>query len=335
MGTIYVGMDIHKNFIQAVAMDEQGKVLREQRFGSDGMEGFIKGLDAKDIKAAIESTCTWYHVYDTLESLGVDTTLVNTRRTKVIAEAKIKTDKLDALSIAHCLRTGFIARAWVPSKEVREFRNIVRHRICLRRDITRAKNRVHSILLRNGIKHEFSDVFGKVGMEFLKSLELKGSEKYRMESYIRIVESLLGERNQVTKKIEMLCKEDDQAMIATKLKGISYYSAMAITSEIGDFKRFPNPKKLCSYAGLVPRTIQSGGKVYHGKIIKECNHNLKWILIQCVHVHVRHCPNSPITRLYYRVMVKKGKNKAIVAAARKMLKTIWHIIVEGKEFKLD
>jgi len=114
MRTTYVGMDIHKNFIQAAAMDEKGKILREQKFNSTiaGINGFVESLSSSDIKAAIESTCTWYHVYETLHALGIDTTLVNVRRTKVIAESKIKTDKLDAKSIAHCLRTGFIATAY-------------------------------------------------------------------------------------------------------------------------------------------------------------------------------------------------------------------------------
>jgi transposase len=107
MRTTYVGMDIHKNFIQAAAMDEQGNILREQKLKTtrDNIKQFINSLDTKQIHAAIEATCTWYHIYETLNSLNVKTTLVNVRRTKVIAESKIKTDPLDAKNIAHCLRT--------------------------------------------------------------------------------------------------------------------------------------------------------------------------------------------------------------------------------------
>ena len=85
MRTIYIGMDIHKNFIQAAAMDEHGNILKERKFKNDikGIQIFVNGLDGEKIKAAIESTCTWYHVYETLSSLGIDTTLVNVRRTKV------------------------------------------------------------------------------------------------------------------------------------------------------------------------------------------------------------------------------------------------------------
>lgn len=337
MRTIYIGMDIHKNFIQAAAMEEDGSIIEQCRFepSQEQISRFIQSIATLEnrIKAAIESTSTWYHVYDVLESLGIDTILVNTRRTKVIAESKIKTDKLDALSIAHCLRTGFIAKSWIPPRKAREIRNIVRHRLSLRKEITRHKNKIHSILLRNGIKHEFTDLFGKKGMEFLKNLEVKGTDKYRLQSCLRIVESLIKEREKADNKIALLCKMNEDAMLLTSIKGIRYYSAMVITSEIGDIKRFPSPKKLCSYAGLVPRTIQSGSHVYHGRILRECNQNLKWILNQCVHSHIRFCKESPITRLYYRVMRKKGKNKATVAASRKMLAIIWHMLIKGEEFK--
>jgi len=127
----------------------------------------------------------------------------------------------------------------------------------------------------------------------------------------------------------------ENAILLTSIKGIRYYSAMVIVSEIRNIKRFSNPKKLCSYAGLVPRTVQSGSHIYHGRIIKECNQNLKWILNQCVHLHIRFCKESQITKLYCKVMRKKGSNKATIAASRKILTIIWHMLTKGEEFKCN
>jgi transposase len=337
MRTIYVGMDIHKNFIQAAAMDEQGNILKEQKFKTTDIEikRFIESLNVQKIHAAIESTCTWYHVYEILASLDVETTLVNVRRTKVIAESKIKTDTLDAKNIAHCLRTGFIATAYIPPKHIMEQRNILRHRMSLRKELTRYKNKIHAILLRNGIQHHYSDLFGTAGMNFLKRLTLPDSEQYSLTSYLNIVKTLLHEKNQTSKTIEKLCKNNQQAMLLTSIPGISFYSAMIILMEIGDIHRFPHPKKLCNYAGLAPRTIQSGNHVYHGRILKECNQNIKWILDQCTHTHIRHCPNSLITKLYHRVEKKKGTNKATVAASRKLLTCIWHMLMKNETFKYN
>ena len=337
MRITYVGMDIHKNFIQAAAMDEQGNIIKEQKFKStkDDIKQFVNNLNAQQIHAAIEATCTWYHVYQTLNALNVNTTLVNVRRTKVIAESKIKTDSLDAKNIAHCLRTGFIATAYIPPKHIMEQRNIIRHRMSLRKELARYKNKIHAILLRNGIHHKYSDLFGIEGKQFLRKIHLPDSERYNLNSLLKIVETLTHEKTQIAQKIETLCKNNQQAMLLLSIVGISYYSAMAIFCEIGEITRFSTPKKLCSYAGLVPRTIQSGSHMYHGRIFKECNQHLKWILNQCVHSHIRFCPNSHITKFYCRVEKKKGANKATVAASRKLLTCIWYMFMKNETFKYN
>ena len=212
--------------------------------------------------------------------------------------------------------------------------DILRHRMSLRKEITRYKNKIHAIRLRNGIQHnDYSDLFGAGGMKFLRNIALPDSERYSLTSYLNIIETLIHEKTQTAEKIETLCKHNPQAMLLTSIPGLSYYSAMIILTEMGEIHRFPHPKKLCSYAGLVPRTIQSESHVYHGRILKECNQNLKWILDQCAHIHIRHCPNSSITRLYHRVENKKGRNKAIVAASRKLLTCIWYMLMKNETFK--
>jgi transposase len=246
MRTLYVGMDIHKNFIQAAAMDQAGNIIKEQQFKSDGKEitRFVKSLKTKNVHATTEATCTWHHVYETLDALGVKTTLVNMRRTKTIAESKIKTDKLDAKTIAHCLRTGFLATAYIPPKTIMEQRTILRHRMSLRKEITRYKNKIHTILLRNGIQHhDYSDLFGAGGMTFLRSLTLSDSEQYSLTSYLNIVETLIYEKTQTAENIETFCKHNKHAMLLTSIPGVSYYSAMIILTELGDIHRFPPSKE--------------------------------------------------------------------------------------------
>ncbi len=272
-------MDTHKYFIQGVAIDEKGRKVRELKFKNrrEEIERFVRSFGS-EIKVAIEGTFGWQHVYETLESIKVEITLVNVRRTKVIAESKIKTDKLDALAIAQCLRTGFIAESYVPKPEIRRIREIVRHRISLKMEVKRIKNKIHAILLKNGIKQGFTDLFGKRGIEFLLKVKLVEQDRYRLNSYLRILNSLNKEVDEVTERINKISKADKDAMLLTTIPGISYYSALLILAEIADVKRFSSADKLCSYAGLVPRVIQSGNHEYHGRLIKECDQNLKWIL---------------------------------------------------------
>jgi transposase len=104
------------------------------------------------------------------------------------------------------------------------------------------------------------------------------------------------------------------------IPGIGHYSALLIVSEIGDINRFPDSYHLCSYVGLVPSTHSSGGITYHGSITKTGSKYLRWILLECVHVHIRTNKHSNVARFYERLVKRKGSSIAAVAAAAKLLK---------------
>ena len=103
-----------------------------------------------------------------------------------------------------------------------------------------------------------------------------------------------------------------------------------IVSEIGDITRFPNAKKLCSYAGLVPSVYSSGGKTRHGNITKLGSKWLRWILIEQSQHFSKSC--SRLERMYTRIAYKHGKNTARVAVAREMLKIIYSMLTNNRPF---
>jgi len=146
-----------------------------------------------------------------------------------------------------------------------ELREIIRERIRLKKLSTSTKNRIHSILAKNGIKYD-GNLFSSEGREFLKSLDNEWIDRY-----LRILSSIENEIKEIDKEIRQKCMENEETMLLTTIPGIGYFSALLIYAEIGDIKRFPNSKKLCSYAGLVPSIRQSGNKVITGKITKETN----------------------------------------------------------------
>jgi transposase len=138
-----------------------------------------------------------------------------------------------------------------------------------------------------------------------------------------------SEIKDVSKKIMTLAKEDEMTSLLMTIPGIGYYSALLIVSEIGDINRFPDSYHLCSYAGLVPSTHSSGGITYHGGITKRGSKYLRWITLECPHVHIRTNKNSrlpkakSITQFYTRLAKIKGNSKAAVAAASKLLKIVY------------
>jgi transposase len=100
----------------------------------------------------MESSCVWYNIYEYLsEERQLEVSLSNPFKTRAIASAKIKTDKLDAVKLAGLLRGGYIAQYYVPDRRIMDLRQLVRHRIVLVRMRTKLKNKIHGITLMQGV----------------------------------------------------------------------------------------------------------------------------------------------------------------------------------------
>jgi transposase len=245
-------------------------------------------------------------------------------KTKLIAESKKKTDKVDAKVLADLARTNFLPTAYIPPDEIMELREIIRERIRLKKLSTSTKNRIHSILAKNGIKYE-GKLFNSEGREFLYSLNNKW-----INLYLRILSSIEIEIKEIDKEIREKCMENEETKLLTTIPGIGFFSALLIYAEIGDINRFPNSKKLCSYAGLVPSIRQSGNKITTGKITKEGNKLLRWILVQCAFVAIRN--DQRFRNFYERIKQRKGSQKAIVATARKLLTVVYAVLRDRNHY---
>jgi len=314
----FVGLDVHKKYTKAVVMNKGGKVLIQREFNNEPVEfeKFIKEID-KNATITLESCSCWQHIYDYLDDAGFNMKLAHPLKVKAIASARIKTDAIDAKILADLTRANLIPESYVPQNYVRKERNIVRHRASLTNIKTQIKNKVHAILIRHGINYEFSDAFGNAGIEYLYSLDLPEAERLAMDHYLNIIDFIDKKIEESNEIVEILCKENPQANLLTSMPGVGYYSALLIMSEIADIRRFKSPKQLCSYAGLVPSTYQSGQTLRHGRITKQGSRWLRWILTQCAIVAVR--KDSVLKTFYMRVAKRKGKKAATVAVARKML----------------
>jgi transposase len=110
-----------------------------------------------------------------------DVHLAHPLRTRAIAAARVKTDAIDAKTLAHLLRAGFLPEAYIAPRELRDLRELLRHRATLTRMRSAVKNRVHAILAKHGITNEHADLFGKGGREFLKTLELRDAPRRRLD----------------------------------------------------------------------------------------------------------------------------------------------------------
>jgi transposase len=189
-----LGIDVGKKKCRAALKDERGEIVSEFFFSNntEGISTLIKTASSYGkCTAVLESTANmWIRIHDTLEENGIDTILANPYKTKIIAEAKIKSDKLDAKILADLLRTGLIYESYVPTKEFREKRSLIRHRISLVRNRTMLENKVHSLLDKYDYKTDLTNVFGKSGMKWLKTLDVSRIDKVILNTTLAAIENI-------------------------------------------------------------------------------------------------------------------------------------------------
>jgi len=327
---LYTGIDYHRSFSYLTTMDEKGKIIGQKKLPSNGeIVDFLKEL-GKDMEIAIEASPSWYWLYDHLENQGFLVKLSHPLKTKAIAYAKVKTDKVDSATLAHLLRSDLLPLSYVPEKTVRLNRELLRYRASLVKIQTGVKNKIHMILAKNNVSHSYTDLFGKAGMDFLHSLALAESYKIALEGYLAVLDSVRQEIRKASKKVRQLAVKDPDAILLMTIPGMGYYSALLTKSEIGDVRRFRSAKQLCNYAGLVPSTYASGNTCFHGHITKQGSRWLRWILVEAA-IHAVKRPGV-LRRFYFKIERKKGGQIAKVATARKLLEWIYHILRDGKTY---
>jgi transposase len=333
----HLGIDAGRRKCRAALKDDKGMMLDEFFFGNDG-NGIYNLLSRIQphgkCVAVLESTGNmWMRIHDILEENGIDTMLANPYKTKIIAEAKIKSDKLDARILSDLLRAELIYESYVPKREERDKRSLVRHRITLSRTKTKLANKVHSILDKYDYRTELTDVFSKSGIEWLRSLSSQVTlvDKIILDTSIASIEAINQQIDTVSKEISKYAGDNKDARILLSITGIDVFSAMLISTEIVDVRRFSTPWKLVSYAGLAPSIRESSGKTKTGGITKQGSPWLRWILVQCALTAIKYDVHLRI--FYDRIRNRKGHAKAIVATAKELLVIIWYMLTRNELYR--
>jgi transposase len=321
---MYVGLDVHKRVCYGTLIDEEGHIVKRGKVASDkqSLGAFLSGIEGATI--AMEAGYCWQPIYDALTEAGHTVKLAHPQRVKAIAEARIKTDKVDSETLAHLLRAGLLPESYVPPKDIRELRDTVRRRAFLVRERAKLMNRIHAELAKRGIEPG-TPIFTRKGREFLLSLGIDA-----VSQLLPVMEMLDRQIKVISGSLARMSGEDERTRLLTTIPGVGYYIAALIVAEVGDVRRFGSSERLCSYAGLVPSVRSSGGTVRHGGITKMGSSWMRWALVQAVHVHVQH--DTELSRFYRRLSVRKTRQEAVVATARKMLKVMYWMLLEGEPY---
>ena len=313
---LYLGVDLHKRSCWVTAMSPEGEVRESRRLSTEreSLLGYF-GKVAKPAAVAVEATFNWYYFLDLIEPLGLELHLVHPWKTRAIASARIKHDRLDSRILAELLRTGFLAEAWIAPREVRQQRQLLRYRAHTVRWATRAKNAVHGIVNRNGVGAPAGSLFGPKGRAFLQSVVLPELDRWEVEGQLARLDLLEEQIKELDREIRQRVKAEPVAQALEEIPGIGPFIALLLVAEVGDLDRFPSAKHLASYAGLVPSLYASGEHRWGGPITKQGSSLLRWALVQAAH---RAAQSPRFAGFYERQRERQGAGKAIVALARKL-----------------
>lgn len=328
----YVGMDIHKRFSQVAVMDECGELLDQRRLNHTPKEKLCEYFNQfpNETQVIMEPVSGWNWLSDCISDLGLEVVLAHPSKVRLIAESRIKTDKVDALALAQLQRTGFLPQAYLAPPEIRKLRELFRCRCGLVRLRTILKLQIHALLDRQGIFHNFSDLFGKTGRAFLDSLELESPHKENVDRQLRVIDLLTKETKQIEKIIQTQVQKTPQAQRLMTIPGVGFILAYLFISEIGDIGRFASAGKLASYCGLVPSVKQSGGFAHYGHLTKSGNTLLRWGFIEAAHSAMRFNPELKVWA--DKIRRKKGSGIAICAVARKLTCIVYQLLTQKRDY---
>lgn len=360
----FVGLDVHAETI-AVAVAETGGEVRSYGVVPNRLESVRKLVQklgpAKDMRACYEAGPTGYVLYWQLTQLGVACEVIAPSLVPTKAGDRVKTDRRDAEKLARCYRAGELTAVWVPDAAHEALRDLVRAREAAKKDQLKARHRLGKFLLRHGQRRpEGVKAWTKKHREWIKShVRFKEAAlEVTLADYVEEVDHVAARIVKLEKAIDEAVRQAPAEIRAVvealqALRGVAQTTAVSIVAEVGSLSRFPSPRELMGYSGLVPREHSSGNRVQRGGITKTGNGHLRRVLVEAAWAY-QHRPNvigyllrrqkdlaiseeakaiawKAQQRLHkrYKSMAARGKNKnqIVTALGRELLGFIWAIAV--------
>ena len=324
----YIGLDIHKHYLVAVGVDaEQTLIFGPQRVAYTQLTSWSQKHLTKTDAVVLEMTTNAFQIYDELQPLVQSVTLVHPPHVALVTRVAVKTDTKAALALAQLHAAGLLSAVWVPPQEIRDVRALVAQRRKMRRLATQARNRLHAALHRARLLPPEGNLFAADKRSWWAQLPVSTLEGVRIQSDLATLDFAEAQVKALEEALAVVAAEDERIPLLIQLPGIQLVSAITILAAIGEISRFPSAQQLVGYAEL-GASVHSSGKVHRtGRMTKEGRRDLRHIMGEAAQTASRHHPHwrAELERLTPRL----GRNKAIMAIARKLLVSVWHVLSKG------
>jgi transposase len=326
-GKQIVGMDLHRRRSVLVRMTETGEHLETVRISNDPeylRQVMERAGEAPEV--VLEATYGWYWAADTLAELGAHVHLAHPLGVKMFAYRRVKNDQRDAADLADLLRMGRLPEAWIAPPATRELRGWVRHRAKLVGLRSNLKCQIHAVLAAAGVPVPMSDLFGAGGRQLLATARLAPESRARIDSLLRLIESLDFEVELFGKLVTGRLRTDPGYLAIQQIPGVGPVLAAVFVAEIGDITRFARPEQLASWAGLTPKHHESDTTVHRGRITKMGSTLVRWAAVEAVQ---RVPASTGLGQIRDQVGARRGRNIGVVAAARELTELVFYGLRDG------
>jgi len=325
----YIGLDVHKHYLIAIGVDDElHVVLPARRVELFHLESWMKKTLTKQDDVVLEMTTNTWQLYDELCEHAGSVTVVHPPHVALITRSQVMNDKIAASILARLLAKGLLVGIWIPPQDVRELRGLVAQRKKMTGLATQAKNRLHAVLQRHHLVPPEGNLFHAGQQRWWLALPLGPLEKVNVQSDLETLQFAEKQLLRLTSMLEEIANQNEQVTRLLQLPGFGVVTAVTVWAAIGDIQRFADPQHLVGYAGLGTKVHDSGMTSRSGRITKAGRRDLRVVLIEAAQVAANNHPHwkAELARLQPRL----GRNKAIVAIARKLLIAVWYILAQHK-----
>jgi transposase len=328
-GKRYIGLDVHKHYLIAIGVGEDlNVVLPVRRVEFSYLEIWMKKTLTKQDHVVLEMTTNTWQLYDELCAYAGSVLVVHPPHVALITRSLVMNDKIAASILARLLAKGLLVGVWVPSQEIRELRGLVAQRKKMTGLATQAKNRLHAVLQRHHWLHPEGNPFHTLQKKWWLALPMGPLEKINVQSDLDTLQFAEKQLMQLTSMMAEIANQCEEVIRLLQLPGFGVVTAVTVWAAIGDIQRFEDAQHLAGYAGLGTKVHDSGMTMRSGRITKAGRRDLRVALIEAAQVAANSQPHwkAELARLQPRL----GRNKAIVAIARKLLVAVWYLLAQHK-----
>jgi len=337
----FVGIDHHKRRCEVIIKDRNGEVVKRVNIATSkaALEHVLADGEGKVRMAIFETGPRYRPMWRWLTKLVDNVVMGNPGRLKIISQTAYKDDRIDARKLADLGMLGMVPQSYACSDEAWDRRQLLRQRAALVKMQTQVKNRIHALVDLHPDaeppKPDVTDIFGKVGMEWLGALGLPGADRKRLNQLLEVFEFLHKQVSRSDGAVRRIVRQDERCQWLASVPGIGDFFAALMMAEIDDIRRFPKSKDFVSYTGLVPGRDKSDQIERSKGIHKRGNKWLRWALVEAAIPATR--SNLGLKNLYDRLRRKKGEkdgpNIAKVAVARKLAQIVYRLLVEERPYE--